>query len=157
VHLSALDGRGDLAGCTSTSGLFFKMPGRVGDSAIVGAGCYADNDVGSAGATGRGEACILGAGARTVVELMRAGRSPREACLEALRRIARATREKRLLDRDGRPAFGLRLYAVSKRGEYGSASIWSESKEKLDRFALADSAGGRLEPCAFLFEGLPAA
>lgn len=157
VHLSALDARGDLAGCTSTSGLFFKMPGRVGDSAIVGAGCYTDNEVGSAGATGRGEACIIGAGSHTVVELMRQGRSPREACLEALRRIARGTRERRLLDRDGRPGFGLRFYAVSRRGEYGSASIWSGTKEKPARFAVADAAGARLEPCAFLFEGLPAA
>ena len=157
VHLSAADARGDLAGCTSTSGLFFKMPGRVGDSPIVGAGCYADNEVGSAGATGRGEACILGAGAHTVVELMRQGRPPREACLEALRRIVRGTRERRLLDRDGRPAFGLRLYALSKRGEHGSASIWSGSKEKPARFAVADGAGARLEPCAFLLEGLPAA
>lgn len=157
VHLSARDARGGLAGCTSTSGLFFKIPGRVGDSAIVGAGCYTDDEVGSAGATGRGEACILGAGAHTVVELMRQGRTPREACLEALRRIARATRERRLLDREGRPAFGLRFYALSKRGEYGSASIWSGSKEKPARFAVADAAGARLEPCAFLFEGLPAA
>jgi hypothetical protein len=92
-----------------------------------------------------------------VVELMRQGRPPREACLEALRRIARGTRERRLLDKDGRPAFGLRLYAVSKRGECGSASIWSGSKEKPARFAVADGAGARLEPCAFLFEGLPAA
>ncbi|HEU4384870.1 MAG TPA: N(4)-(beta-N-acetylglucosaminyl)-L-asparaginase [Anaeromyxobacteraceae bacterium] len=157
VHLSALDARGGLAGCTSTSGLFFKMAGRVGDSAIVGAGCYTDGEVGSAGATGRGEACILGAGAHTVVELMRQGRSPREACLEALRRIARATRERRLLDREGRPAFGLRFYALSRRGEHGSASIWSGGKEKPARFAVADAAGARLEPCAFLFEGLPAA
>jgi N4-(beta-N-acetylglucosaminyl)-L-asparaginase len=133
------------------------MPGRVGDSAIVGAGCYTDNEVGSAGATGRGEACILGTGSRTVVESMRQGRSPREACLEALRRIASGTRERRLLDRNGRPGFGLRFYAVSRRGEYGSASIWSGTREKPARFAVADASGARLEPCAFLFEGLPAA
>jgi N4-(beta-N-acetylglucosaminyl)-L-asparaginase len=156
IHLSALDGKGDLAGCTSTSGLFFKMAGRVGDSPIVGAGCFTDNEVGSAGATGRGEACILSAGAHTVVELMRAGRTPREACLEALRRVARATREKRLLDGSGRPAFGLRLYAVRKDGAHGAASIWSGKKEKPARYAVADEAGARLEDCAALFDGVPA-
>ncbi len=156
IHLSALAATGDVAGCTSTSGLFFKMAGRVGDSAIVGAGCYADNDVGSAGATGRGEACMLSAGAHTVVELMRAGRSPRDACLEALKRVARATREKRLLDPSGRPAFGLRFYAVARDGRHGAASMWSGTKARPARYAVADDRGARLEPCAALYEGAPA-
>lgn len=157
VHLSAVDARGDLAGCTSTSGLFFKMPGRVGDSPIIGAGCFTDNEVGSAGSTGRGEANILVAGAHTVVEMMRQGKSPKEACLEVLRRIARSTRDKRLLDRQGRPAFGIKFYAVNKAGAYGAASMWSDPKAgKPARFAVADARGARLEDCAYLFEGKPA-
>src|SRR5204863_2622700 len=92
IHLSAVDGRGDVAGCTSTSGLFFKMPGRVGDSPIVGAGCFTDNAVGSAGSTGRGEANILVSGGHLAVEQMRKGRHPREACLDVLRRIVESTR-----------------------------------------------------------------
>ncbi len=156
IHLSAVDAKGDLGGCTTTSGLFFKMPGRVGDSPIVGAGCFTDNDVGSAGATGRGEACILSAGAHTVVELMRAGRAPRDACLEAMKRVARATKEKRLLDPAGRPAFGLRFYAVAKDGTHGAASMWSGTKAKPARYAAADEKGARLEACAALFEGVPA-
>jgi len=151
IHLSAVDGRGELAGCTSTSGLFFKMPGRVGDSPLIGAGCYTDNTVGSAGATGRGEACILACGAHTVVESMRQGKHPREACLDVLRRIAAVTKDKRLLDAQGRPDFGIRFYAVNKRGEYGSASMWREAKRPA-RFAVADARGARLEECAFLFE-----
>ncbi len=131
------------------------MAGRVGDSPIVGAGCYTDNEVGSAGATGRGEACILAAGAHTVVELMRQGRTPREACLEALRRVARQTKERRLLDDRGRPAFGLKLYAVRKDGAYGSGTLWSGPLEKPARFAVADAAGARLETCDALFEGTP--
>lgn len=156
VHLSALDARGNLAGCTSTSGLFFKIPGRVGDSPLIGAGCFTDNEVGSAGSTGRGEANILVAGAATIVELMRNGRDPKDACLEVLQRIARQTRDRRLLRPDGRPSFGIRFYAVRKDGRYGSGSMWSHGgNKKLARFAVADARGARLEDCAYLFESKP--
>lgn len=156
IHLSAVDARGDLSGATSTSGLFFKMPGRVGDSPVIGAGCYTDNEVGSAGSTGRGEANLLVCGAHTAVEMMRQGRSPKDACLEVLRRIARSTRDKRLLDKGGRPAFGIKFYAVNKAGDPGAASMWSDPKKgKPARYAVADAQGARLEECAFLFEGQP--
>ncbi len=156
VHLSAVDGRGDLAGCTSTSGLFFKMPGRVGDSPLIGAGCFTDNAVGSAGSTGRGEANILIAGGHFIVERMRAGRTPREACVDALKRIAETTKEKRLLDARGRPAFQIRFYAVSKSGAYGGAAMWSRGATgKPSQFAVADGRGARLEASAFLFDGAP--
>ncbi len=156
VHLSACDGRGDLAGCTSTSGLFFKMPGRVGDSALIGSGCFVDNAVGAAGSTGRGEANILISGGHLVVERMRAGRSPKDACLDALRRIAETTKEKRLLDDRGRPAFPISFYAVSKSGAYGMASMWSTRPSgKPVQFAVADARGARLETAASLHEGMP--
>ena len=153
IHLSAVDGRGDLAGCTSTSGLFFKMPGRVGDSPLIGAGCFTDNEVGSAGSTGRGEANILVGGGHLVVELMRQGKHPREACLMTLERIARTTREKRLLAAPGRPNFDVSFYAVSKAGQYGSAVMYAfSSTGKRRQFAVADASGARKEDCAFLFE-----
>ena len=156
VHLSACDGRGDLAGCTSTSGLFFKMPGRVGDSALIGAGCFVDNAVGAAGSTGRGEANILISGGHLIVERMRAGRSPKDACLDALKRIAETTKEKRLLDARGRPAFPIAFYAVSKSGAYGMAAMWSHRPSgKPSQFAVADSKGARLENAAYLYEGTP--
>lgn len=156
VHVSAVDGRGDLAGCTSTSGLFFKMPGRVGDSPIIGAGCFTDNAVGSAGSTGRGEANILISGGHLIVERMRAGRAPRDACLDALKRIAETTKEKRLLDPQGRPAFPISFYAVSKSGAYGGAAMWSRRPSgKPSQFAVADGRGARLESSAFLFDGTP--
>jgi N4-(beta-N-acetylglucosaminyl)-L-asparaginase len=156
VHLSACDGRGDLAGCTSTSGLFFKMPGRVGDSPIIGAGCFVDNAVGAAGSTGRGEANILVSGGHLVVERMRAGRSPKDACLDALKRIAETTKEKRLLDDRGRPGFPIYFYAVNKAGAYGMASMWSTRPSgKPSQFAVADPKGARLENAAYLFEGMP--
>ncbi len=156
IHLSACDGRGDLAGCTSTSGLFFKMPGRVGDSALIGAGCFVDNAVGATGSTGRGEANILVAGGHLLVERMRAGRAPKDACLDVLKRIAETTKEKRLLDDRGRPAFPISFYAVSKSGAYGMAAMWSHRPSgKPSQFAVADSKGARLENAAYLYEGMP--
>jgi N4-(beta-N-acetylglucosaminyl)-L-asparaginase len=153
IHLSAVDARGDIAGCTSTSGLFFKMPGRVGDSPIIGAGCFTDNEVGSAGSTGRGEANILVSGGHLTVEFMRQGKHPREACLLTLERIARTTREKRLLDAKGRPNFSIRFYAVNKKGDYGSAAMYAYTTTgKRTQFSAADAAGARKEDCAYLFE-----
>jgi N4-(beta-N-acetylglucosaminyl)-L-asparaginase len=125
INCNAVDANGNLSGVTTTSGLFYKLPGRVGDSPIIGAGLYTDNDVGSAGSTGRGEAVIKTCGAHTVIEQLRLGRSPEDACLEACRRIIRWTVEKRLLREDGRPDFDVNFYALNTRGEYGAASIWS--------------------------------
>jgi N4-(beta-N-acetylglucosaminyl)-L-asparaginase len=125
INLCAVDGAGDLGGTTTTSGLAFKIPGRVGDSPLIGAGLFVDNEVGAAGSTGRGESVIQIAGAHTVVELMRAGKSPREACLGALDRLVRATRVPYLLDDQGRPNFDVKFYAVNKAGEAASAAIWA--------------------------------
>ena len=156
VHLTACDARGDLAGCTSTSGLFFKMPGRVGDSAMIGAGCFVDNAVGGAGSTGRGEANILVAGGALVVERIRAGRAPKDACLDVLKRIAETTKEKRLLDDRGRPGFPIYFYAVNKAGAYGAASMWSTRPSgKPVQFSVADARGARHESAAYLYEGMP--
>jgi N4-(beta-N-acetylglucosaminyl)-L-asparaginase len=156
IHLSAVDARGDIGGCTSTSGLFFKMSGRVGDSPIIGAGCFTDNDVGSAGSTGRGEANILVSGGHLAVEMMRQGKHPKDACIEVLRRIMKTTREKRLLEPDGRPAFGITFYAVNKKGQYGAASMYDRSKTgRHAQFAVADARGARKEDCAPLFERRP--
>ena len=103
VNCDAVDGNGDLAGCTSTSGLAFKIPGRVGDSPIIGAGLYVDNAFGAAGSTGRGEANIITNGSHVVVESLRQGMHPTDACLAACKRVVEFTRAKHL-DREGRPA-----------------------------------------------------
>jgi len=146
IHLSARSAGGDFGCTTTTSGLAFKIPGRVGDSPLVGDGLYLDNEVGSAGGTGRGEAAILSCGAFAVVERMRAGRRPLDACLDVLGRVVDQSRRNGNADRDGRPAFNLTLYALAKDGSRGSAAIWSGQK-----FAVADDAGARLEECGFLF------
>lgn len=148
INCNALDLQGNLSGCTTTSGLSFKIPGRVGDSPILGAGLYVDNDVGAAGSTGRGEANLLACSSVMVVEYMRQGKSPEEACLQACKRIVNQTKMKRLMDDDGRPNFDVRFYALNKRGEFGSASIWSGGN-----FAVnTGAAQSRLVESAYLFK-----
>ena len=148
IHLSALTAGGDLAGVTTTSGLSWKIPGRIGDSPIIGAGNYTDNAVGSAGATGRGEAVIQICGARTIVERMAQGDHPTDACLYALQMIADKTTSPRLLERRGRPNFSVVFYAVRKDGAYGSACMRGRRE-----FALADTQGARLLECPALLDG----
>lgn len=139
---------GDISGCTTTSGLAFKIPGRVGDSPILGAGLYVDNEVGAAGSTGRGEANLLSLASAIIVERMRAGDHPTDACLYACKRVAAQTKMRRLLDECGRPAFNVRYYALNKRGEHGSASIWSGGS-----YAVHTGEGeSRLLDSAALFE-----
>ena len=133
INLCAVNGDGDVGGTTTTSGLFFKIPGRVGDSPLIGAGLFVDNEVGAAGSTGRGESVIQIAGGHTVVEFMRAGKSPEAACLAALERMVQATRVPYLLDDKGRPSFDVKFYAVNKKGETGSAAIWSGAKHAVCR------------------------
>ena len=148
INCCAVNEKGDLSGCTTTSGLAFKIPGRVGDSPILGAGLYVDNEVGAAGSTGRGEANLLACSSVIVVEAMRAGKSPEEACLAACERIARQTRMHRLLDDQGRPKFDVKFYALRKDGAHGSASIWSGGK-----YAVNDGSGAsRLLESAYLYK-----
>ena len=146
INCCAVDLAGDIAGVTTTSGLSYKIPGRVGDSPIIGAGLYVDNAVGAAGSTGRGEANLQNCSSFFIVELMRSGITPQQACLEALKRVAERT-EARLRDKAGRPTFGLAFYAVAKDGRYGSAAFYSGA-----RFAVHDGTQARLEDCASLYD-----
>ena len=133
---------------TTTSGLAFKIPGRVGDSPIIGAGLYVDNDIGAAGSTGRGEANILTCASFMVVDNMGRGMSPEEACLKALEKIAEKTRlQPHLLNAAGLPDFGLSFYAINKKGEFGSATMYSGG-----RYAAHDDDENKLRESAFLFK-----
>jgi N4-(beta-N-acetylglucosaminyl)-L-asparaginase len=123
----ALTKDGNLYGCTSTSGLSWKLCGRVGDSPIIGAGLFVDNEIGGCGSTGRGEANIMNCSSFNVVEMMARGMSPEEACTEQLNRIAKKT-EKRLRNAKGEPSYGLTFYAVRKDGLYGGATMRSDGK-----------------------------
>jgi len=152
VHLSALTAAGDFASCTSTSGLNWKIPGRVGDSPIIGAGNYCDNDVGAAGSTGRGEAAIVNLASFLIVELMSRGIEPAQACLDICKKVVDHTKEKRLKNKRGLPNFNVRFYALRKDGLFGSASLYGTSQ-----FAVADASGDRLVDAGFLLEGGPEA
>jgi N4-(beta-N-acetylglucosaminyl)-L-asparaginase len=146
IHCGGLDQNGNMSCVTTTSGLAFKIPGRVGDSPIIGAGLYCDNAVGSAGSTGRGEANLINCTSRMVVEHMRNGKSPEEACIEALKQLVDHNRPHRLQTPAGRPTFDVALYAINKRGEYGAARIYSGGK-----FSIHDGTSARHEPMAYLY------
>src|SRR2546423_12126670 len=122
INCDAVTPGGDLSSATTTSGLAWKIPGRVGDSPIIGAGEYCDNDVGAAGSTGRGESNIKVCGGFLTVEHLRRGMKPTDAGLETLKRVVAET-EARLLDPQGKPKFDLVFYALTKRGEVGAASL----------------------------------
>ncbi len=145
IHCSAINTQGEISCTTTTSGLAFKIPGRVGDSPIIGAGLYCDNEIGSCGSTGRGEANLENLCSFAAVELMRGGLSPREAGLEICRRVARHTHRADLLDDQGRPNFGLKFYLLDKTGRHAGVSLWGPTK-----FAITDVQCTRLEECAYL-------
>lgn len=147
VNMDAVNGSGDICSVTTTSGLSWKVPGRIGDSPIVGAGQYCDNEVGAAGSTGRGEANIKVCGAFLAVEFMRQGMSPEQALIKVMERVIAMT-ERRLLDDNGRPYFDLSYYAVNKKGEYAGASAYEGG-----RFAVCDANGPRVENSVYLYKG----
>jgi len=146
INCCAMNAKGDLGGVTTTSGLSYKIPGRVGDSPIIGAGLYVDNDIGAAGSTGRGEANLQNCSSFAIVEAMRHGQSPEQACLTVLQRIADHA-EPRLRDEKGRAKFGLKFYAVAKDGTYGSASMWSGGE-----MAVHDGTQARRIEAAYLYK-----
>ena len=148
IHVSALNARGEISGATTTSGLAWKLAGRLGDSPILGAGCWTDQDVGSAGATGSGEENIKVVGAHTIVELMRQGKSPQEAGLETLRRIARNYNN----DMNKLRFLDMIYYILRVDGAYAGVSLWSGTADKPARFAVHDGAQ-RIEKCVALLQG----
>jgi N4-(beta-N-acetylglucosaminyl)-L-asparaginase len=149
IHCSALNEKGEMSGCTTTSGLAWKIPGRVGDSPIIGAGCYTDQDVGSAGATGSGEENIKVAGAHTIVENMRRGMSPADAGLDALKRIVRNYNG----DMDRLKYVDMTYYILRKDGAYAGVSLWEGYEiNKPHRITVHDGTARR-EKTVNMFQG----
>jgi N4-(beta-N-acetylglucosaminyl)-L-asparaginase len=146
INMNAVNAAGDVSSCTTTSGLSWKVPGRVGDSPIIGAGEYTDNAIGAAGSTGRGESNIMVCGAFLAVEFMRQGLAPQAALMRVMERVLDHT-EKRLLDDRGRPKFELNFYALTKDGRYAGACAYEGGT-----FAVCDEKGPRIENSAFLFK-----
>lgn len=143
INCNGVSAKAEVCGVTTTSGLAWKIPGRVGDSPILGAGLYVDGDVGAAGSTGRGEANLYGLCSYLIVEEMRRGRHPRDAGMEALKRIKANTIEKRLLNANGNPGFNINFYVVNARGDYAGVAMYNEGGR--GQFAVCDEKGPRLE------------
>jgi N4-(beta-N-acetylglucosaminyl)-L-asparaginase len=146
INCNGLGPNGDACGVTTTSGLAWKIPGRVGDSPILGAGLYVDNDVGAAGSTGRGEANLFNLSSFLIVESLRRGMSPKDAGMEALKRIKANTVERRLLNTKGNPNFNIRFFVLNKRGETAGVAMYHSGET---RYALCSENGAsspELEP-----------
>jgi N4-(beta-N-acetylglucosaminyl)-L-asparaginase len=150
INCLAVNDKGEISGTTTTSGLSWKIPGRVGDSPIIGAGLYVDGDVGGAGSTGKGEENIKISGGHTIVEMMRKGMSPTDACLEALHRVARNYNN----DKKKLGTFHIYFYALNKDGVHGSASLWRNGYDpnKRAKYAVHDGTEGKLVECAAYFD-----
>ena len=149
INCDGINGRGDICGVTTTSGLSWKIPGRVGDSPILGAGLYVDGTYGAAGSTGRGEANLYNLTSYLIVENLRNGLSPKDAGMAGLKRIKENTVEPRLLNSRGEPAFGISFYVLNAKGEYAGVSMYATERS---RFAVCTENGGELVPLEPLLE-----
>jgi N4-(beta-N-acetylglucosaminyl)-L-asparaginase len=152
INCDGISPRGEICAVTTTSGLAWKIPGRVGDSPILGAGLYVDGDVGAAGSTGRGEANLYGLCSFLIVEQLRAGKSPKDAGLEACRRIQAATIEKRLLNGRGEPNFNVNFYVLNRNGEHAGVALYGGRGAT---YAVCDENGAHFDPIEPLLEGSP--
>jgi N4-(beta-N-acetylglucosaminyl)-L-asparaginase len=151
IHCSVLDTHGDLGCTTTTSGLSWKIPGRVGDSPILGAGLFLDNEVGSAGSTGVGELNLLNLSSAIIVEGMRRGLSPKDAIMDVCKTIvARCTRDQKRRRKDGQLAGNVYFYALTKDGRFAGGSIYPGA-----RMAVHDGDSARLVPCDALMDKAP--
>jgi N4-(beta-N-acetylglucosaminyl)-L-asparaginase len=149
INMDGVSAKGEVCGVTTTSGLSWKIPGRVGDSPILGAGLYVDNAVGAAGSTGRGEANLYNLCSYLIVENMRRGMTPKDAGLDALKRVKSNTVEKRLLNAQGNPNFGLNFYIVSAQGEFAGVSMYPA------RYAVCTEKGPETLDTEPLLQGKP--
>jgi N4-(beta-N-acetylglucosaminyl)-L-asparaginase len=147
INCDGLSPKGEICGVTTTSGLAWKIPGRAGDSPILGAGLYVDGDVGAAGSTGRGEANLYNLSSFMIVEEMRRGAHPKDAAMAVLKRIAKNTVEKRLLNARNQPNFGLNFYVLNARGEYAGVAMYEST------FAVCTENGAQIAKTDALFSG----
>ncbi len=152
INCDAIGPNGDICGVTTTSGLAWKIPGRTGDSPILGAGLYVDNEVGAAGSTGRGEANLYNLSSFLIVEGLRRGLSPKDAGLEALKRIRANTVEARLLNSKGNPNFNIRFFVLNKRGEYAGLAMYHAGETK---YAVCTENGAQALELEPLLPGAP--
>ncbi len=149
INCDGVNAKGEVCGVTTTSGLAWKIPGRAGDSPILGAGLYVDGDVGAAGSTGRGEANLYNLSSFVIVDEMRRGAHPKDAAIAALKRVAKNTIEKRLLNAKGQPNFGLNFYCLNAKGEYAGVAMYEST------YAVCTDNGPQTLKTEALYEGRP--
>jgi len=155
INCNGVNAKGALCGVTTTSGLAWKIPGRVGDSPILGAGLYVDGEVGAAGSTGRGESSLFSLSSFLIVEAMRNGMSPKDAGMAALKRVVANTVEKRLLNKRKKPNFNVNYYIVNVKGDYAGVSLYESSEKEAVRFAVCTEDGPRTFQTEAMFAGAP--
>jgi N4-(beta-N-acetylglucosaminyl)-L-asparaginase len=161
INCNGVNAKGEICGVTTTSGLSWKIPGRVGDSPILGAGLYVDGEIGAAGSTGRGEANLYNLSSFLIVENLRKGMHPKDAGMDACRRIKANTVEKRLFNSKGNPNFGVNFYILNAKGEYAGVSMYpaylKESTNEVVQatYALCTEKGPETLPCEALLDGKP--
>src|SRR5437899_6212618 len=156
INCDGINPKGEICGVTTTSGLSWKIPGRVGDSPILGAGLYVDGEVGAAGSTGRGEANLFSLSSFLIVENLRRGMHPKDAGIEALKRIRANTIEKRLLDDRGNPRFQLLFYVLNRAGEHAGLAMFGKMGKREARYAFCNENGPQTLPCeALIPQGPP--
>jgi N4-(beta-N-acetylglucosaminyl)-L-asparaginase len=155
INCDGINAKGEICGVTTTSGLAFKIPGRLGDSPILGAGLYVDGEVGAAGSTGRGEANLYGLGSYQIIENLRRGMHPKDAGMDVLKRIKANTIEKRLLNAKGDPNFGINFYILNAKGEHAAVTMYGGVAPREPRYAVCDENGPRTVACDALFPGRP--
>jgi N4-(beta-N-acetylglucosaminyl)-L-asparaginase len=152
INCDGVNPNGDICGVTTTSGLAWKISGRAGDSPILGAGLYVDNDIGAAGSTGRGEANLFNLSSFLIVEEMRRGASPKDAGMAALRRIRSNTIEPRLLNSRGEPGFNVRFFVLNKAGDYAGVAMYASGEAE---YAVCTENGAEIRPLEPLLQGGP--
>jgi N4-(beta-N-acetylglucosaminyl)-L-asparaginase len=152
INCDGIGPTGDICGVTTTSGLAWKIPGRAGDSPILGAGLYVDNDVGAAGSTGRGEANLYNLTSFLIVEHMRRGMHPKDAGMEGLRRIRANTIEQRLRNGRGEPNFNIRFFVLNRNGEYAGVAMYASGEAT---YAVCTENGAQELPLEPLLSGEP--
>lgn len=153
INCNGVNAKGDVCGVTTTSGLAWKIPGRLGDSPVLGAGLYVDNEIGAAGSTGRGEANLYNLSSFLIVDEMRRGATPKDAGMTALKRIQRNTVDKRLLNDRGLPNFNINFYIINKKGDYAGVTMYSPGGRLT--YSVCDDKGPRNEKLETLLEGNP--
>jgi N4-(beta-N-acetylglucosaminyl)-L-asparaginase len=165
INCDGINSKGEICGVTTTSGLAWKIPGRVGDSPILGAGLYVDGEVGAAGSTGRGEANLFNLCSFLIVENMRRGMHPKDAGMEALRRIKSNTVEKRLRKSNGDPSFNIHFYVLNAKGEHAGVAMYAEDaaardfkgpkEERYSRYSFCNEGGSQTVRCDALIDASP--